>query len=337
VIAQETIRESTVSARGIELFVRERGDGFPLLLVNGLGGNVEMWGPTEERLAGVARTIVFDWPGIGRSSMSALPLTVGALTSVVSSALDELGHDSVDVLGFSLGGVVAQQLAHERPDLVRRMALVGTACGWGSMPGTLPALALAAMPVRYHSRTLYELTRALLSPADARLLERHEMLREARLRRPPSIYVYLSQLWSASLWSSLPWLSSVRVPTLVLSGEGDELVPPANGVQLARLLSESRLHVLADEGHLMIFDPESGVLPLLEDFFASPVLARARAWTTGARVDDDASVERAFAQTAGAQPYRALSDAYRHYVRRSAPNGNGTKPNGNGTKAAKLS
>ena len=69
--------------------------------------------------------------------------------------------------------------------------------------------------------------------------------------------------------------------------------------------------------------------------FASPVLARAKAWTTGARVDDDASVERAFAQTAGAQPYRALSDAYRHYVRRSAPNGNGTKSNGNGTKAAK--
>ena len=323
-IAQGTIRETTVSARGIELFVRERGDGFPLLLVNGLAGNVEMWGPTEERLAGVARTIVFDWPGIGRSSMPALPLTVGGLTSVVSSALDELGHDSVDILGFSLGGVVAQQLAHERPHLVRRMALVGTACGWGSVPGTLPALALMAMPLRYHSRALYEHTRALLSPADAKLLERHELLREARLRHPPSIYVYLSQLWSASLWSSLPWLSSVRVPTLVLTGEGDELIPPANSFQLAHLLPESRLHVLADEGHLMIFDPESGALPLLEDFFASPVLGRARVWKTGASVDDDATVERAFAQATGAQPFRALSDAYRHYVRRSASNGNGT-------------
>ena len=62
------------------------------------------------------------------------------------------------------------------------------------------------------------------------------------------------------------------MPTLVLSGEGDELVPPANGVQLARLLPESRLHVIADEGHLMVFDPESGALPLLEDFFSSPVL-----------------------------------------------------------------
>ena len=324
-IAQATTSEATVSTQGIELFVRERGDGFPLLLVNGLGGNVEMWGATEERLSRIARTIVFDWPGIGRSSTPTLPLTVGGLTSVVSSALDQLGHESVDVLGFSLGGVVAQQLAHERPDLVRRMALVNTACGWGSMPGTLPALALAAMPIRYHSRALYERTRVLLSPADARLLERHELLREARLRQPPSIYVYLSQLWSASLWSSLPWLSSVRVPTLVLSGDGDELVPPANGVQLARLLPESRLHALGDEGHLMIFDPESGTLPLLEDFFSSPVLARSQAWTTGTSIEDDAAVERAFAQSAGAQPYRALSDAYRHYVGRSARNGNGTK------------
>ena len=324
-IGKGSTHETTVSARGIELFVRERGEGTPLLMVNGLGGNVEMWGPTEERLAGIARTIVFDWPGIGHSSTPVLPLTISGLTSVVGSAVDRLGYESVDVLGFSLGGVVAQQLAHDRPDLVRRMALVCTACGWGSMPGTLPALTLTAMPARYHSPALYDRTRVLLSPADAELLERHELLRNVRLRRPPSIYVYLSQLWSASMWSSLPWLSSVRVPTLVLSGGGDELIPSANGVQLARLLPESRLHVLTDEGHLMVFDPDGGVLPLLEDFFATPTLARSQAWKTGASVDDDAAVERAFAQTAGAQPYRSLSAAYRQYVRRSAPKGNGTK------------
>jgi hypothetical protein len=80
------------------------------------------------------------------------------------------------------------------------------------------------------------------------------------------------------------------VPTLVLSGEGDELVPPANGVQLARLLPECRLHILEGEGHLMVFDPESASLPLLEDFFSSPVPSAA--WTTGTSVDDDATVER---------------------------------------------
>jgi poly(3-hydroxyoctanoate) depolymerase len=326
VIGQATTSETTVSTHGIELFVRERGDGFPLLLLNGLGGNAEMWGATEDRLSGIGRTIVLDWPGIGRSSMPAVPLTVAGLTGVVSTALGELGHDTVDVLGFSLGGLVAQQLAHERPDLVRRMALVGTACGWGSMPGTLPALTLAAMPVRYHSRALYEHTRILLSPADAKLLERHELLREARLREPPSIFTYFCQLWSAMLWTSLPWLSSVHVPTLVMSGEGDHLVPPANGVQLARLLPESRLHILEGEGHLMAFDPESATQPLLEDFFSSPDLVRSRAWTTGGSIEDDATVERAFAQSMGAQPYRALSDAYRYYIGRYALNGNGAKP-----------
>jgi pimeloyl-ACP methyl ester carboxylesterase len=320
---QATTSETTVATHGVELFVRERGDGFPLLLLNGLGVDADIWGATEERLAGVSRTIVLDWPGIGRSTTPRLPLTVAGLTSVVASAVDELGHENVDVLGFSFGGLVAQQLAHERPDLVRRMALVGTACGWGSMPGTLPALALAAMPVRYHSRALYEQTRLLLSPADAELIERHEFLREARLRHPPSIFTYLGQLWSAAFWSSLPWLSNVRVPTLVLSGEGDELVPPANGVQLTRLLSESRLHLLAGEGHLMVFDPESGALPLLEDFFSSAVVGRSRAWSTGASIDDDDAVERAFSQSVGAQPYRALSDAFRHYVRRYPRNGNG--------------
>jgi poly(3-hydroxyoctanoate) depolymerase len=323
VTANGTTMETTVSANGSDVFVRERGVGFPLLMVNGLGGVVEMWGSTEDRLAAVSRTIVFDWPGMGQSSASSQPLAIGGLTRAAAGLVDELGHDSVDVLGFSLGGLVAQQLAHERPGLVRRMALVSTACGWGSMPGTLPALALAAMPLRYHSRALYEHTRTLLSPADAALLERLTSLREARLRQPPSVLPYFWQLWSAAFWSSLRWLPSVRVPTLVLSGECDELVPPANGIQLARLLPESRYHVLPDEGHLVVFDPESGALPLLEDFFSSPTLARSRSWTRGASVEDDEAVEAAFSRSVGAQPYRALSDAYRRYVRQYATNGNG--------------
>jgi pimeloyl-ACP methyl ester carboxylesterase len=325
VIEQATIDEKTVSTHGIELFVRERGDGFPLLLLNGLGGHVEMWDATQERLSGVARTIAFDWPGIGQSSMPAVPLTVTGLARVVSSTLAELGHERVDVLGVSLGGLVAQQLAHDRPDLVRRMALIGTACGWGSMPGTFSALVLAAMPARYHSRALYEHTRFLLSPADAKLLERHALLGEARLRRPPSLVTYYSQLWSAAWWTSFPWLSSVRAPTLVLSGEGDELVPSANGVQLARLLPESRLHVIRGEGHLMAFDPESATLPLLEDFLSSPTIADSQAWSSGVSIDDDDAVERAFRESHGAQPYRALSEAYRQFARRRGQNGNGAE------------
>jgi poly(3-hydroxyoctanoate) depolymerase len=304
-------------SRGVELFVRERGEGRPLVLINGLGANVEMWRLVEEPLAAVARTVALDTPGTGRSPALGTPVTISRLGQIVSNALEDLGHDCVDVVGFSLGGLVAQQLARDDPGRVRRLALAATACGWGSMPGSLEALALIAMPLRYHSRALYDQTTFLVAPADRDLLRRHRALAAARLRYPPSIVAYVAQLWAGALWSSLRWLSSVNVPTLVLHGEADRLVPPANAVQLARLLPRSRLHVVPDEGHLLVYDPDGAALPLLRDFFSSPSLEDSTAWRTGVSVVDDETVERAFAASIGAQPYRALSSAYRRLVERS--------------------
>ena len=309
--------ETTMSVGGTELFVRERGEGPPLLLLNGLGTAVDTWEALEQRLATGAHTIAVELPGAGRSPTPRMPLSIARLAKIAAAVVRELGYERVDVLGFSFGGIVAQQLAYDDPELVRRLALVGTACGWGSMPGTHEALALISMPVRFHSRTLYERTQRLLGPADRELLERMHELTEARLRTPPPVLGYTYQLMAGALWSSLSWLSSVQVPTLVLSGEGDQLVPPANGVQLARLLPESRLHILPGQGHLFVWDPESPALPLLEDFFTSPSLARSKAWSTGTAVDDDETVEAAFDTSVGAQPQRTLSKAFRQYVART--------------------
>jgi pimeloyl-ACP methyl ester carboxylesterase len=317
VTADTSPRERMVYSGGLDLFLRERGEGRPLLLINGLGGNVEMWGAVEGRLSAFTHTIAFDLPGCGRSPALRGPVTISRLAKVVSNALDELGHEQVDVLGFSLGGLIAQQLAHDDAARVRRLALAATACGWGSMPGSAEALALISMPLRYHSRVLYEQTKWLLSPADRELVDRVAELRDARLRHPPSLVGYTSQLLAGALWSSFAWLSTVEIPTLVLHGGGDQLVPAANGVQLARLLPESRLHVVPGEGHLLVFDPESAALPLLDDFFASATLEHCDAWRSGVAVDDDAAVDAAFAGAQGAQPYRALSSAYRRLVERS--------------------
>jgi len=317
VTASTNIRERMLRTReDDELFVRERGDGRPLLLINGLGGNVDMWRAVEGRFAEVAHTITFDSPGCGRSPMLHGHVTIRRLAKMVSAALDELGHEEIDVLGFSLGGLIAQQLAHGDDGRVRRMALVATACGWGSMPGSPDALALVSMPLRYHSRLVYEQTRWLLAPADRELLERAPALAAARRKYPPSVLGYMAQLWAGALWSSLPWLRSVGTPTLVVHGDGDRLVPAANAVQLARHLPCSRLHVAPGEGHLLVFDSESAALPLLVDFFGSPTLADSRAWTTGLVVDDDAAVERAFDDSPSTEPYRTISAAFRHIVNR---------------------
>jgi pimeloyl-ACP methyl ester carboxylesterase len=321
VTASATKRGRAVEWRGLELFVREQGAGDPVLLINGLGASADMWGVLEQELARTGRTIVFDLPGSGLSPTPALPLSIAALARVTTGLLDELGYERVDVLGFSYGGLVAQQLARDAPSRIRRLALAATACGWGSMPGSLEALALVSMPLRYHSRALYEQTSRLLSPSDSELLGRVPALKEARLAQPPSLLGYAYQLMAGALWSSFPWLASVRVPTLVLAGDGDELVPPANGVQLARLLPESRLYLLPGEGHLFVFDPETAAVPLVADFLSSPTLDECRAWSGGMIVEDDASVNAAFRNWGGAQPHRAISDAYRWFVERSARNG----------------
>jgi pimeloyl-ACP methyl ester carboxylesterase len=307
--------ERHVSVLGQRLFVRERGEGHPLLLINGLGGNMQMWGPTEDRLSGVARTIAFDAPGTGRSRPSPVVLPMPAVARIMCRLLDELGYDRVDVLGYSLGGAMAQQLARSCPDRVRRLALAGTSCGWGSAPPEAAPLALISSPLRYFSPSFYRSTSHVLDGgcrfededlADAQAAARHS--------HPPSMVGYAQQFLQGITWSSLHWVSTLRMPTLVLAGECDRLVPPANAVLLARRLPAARLHLLPGEGHLMLFDPQSAALPLLEDFFTAEQPGASGAWRTGVEVDDDEVVATALAEAAGAQPFKSLSRAYRAWV-----------------------
>jgi pimeloyl-ACP methyl ester carboxylesterase len=279
----------TVSLRGLEIFVRERGKGFPLLLINGIGANVDMLAGTETTLARRSRTIAFDAPGTGRSSTPIFPLPIVSVARVARDLLDELGHAQADVLGFSHGGLVAQELAHIAPERVRRLALVSTACGWGSRLGDPAVLSALATPLRYYSRSFNARTSRLYGERD-RIVD--ESLREARLGSPPSLLGYAYQLLAAVTWSSLPWLATLRQPTLVIAGDDDRITVPANGVQLAQLIENSRLHLLPGEGHLALFDPASGAQPLLADFFSAPDLATATSWKSGLKFGDRPRVAR---------------------------------------------
>ncbi|HWF52822.1 MAG TPA: alpha/beta hydrolase [Solirubrobacteraceae bacterium] len=305
----------TLPIRGQKLFVREQGEGRPLLLINGLGANLEMWGPATERLSRVARTISFDAPGMGRSRTSSAILSHPGYARMICRLLDRLGVEETDVLGYSFGGTIAQQLARTAPERVRRMALVGTSCGWGSVPPEARALALISTPLRYYSRIYFEQTSYLLDGRTgggdgARLRAQAD----ARLRQPPSLLGYTQQFIAGSTWSSLHWLSTLKVPTLVVAGERDRLVPPANALMLARHLPRSRVHILPGEGHLLLFDEKSAGLPLLVDFFGSPRLEDSGSWSTGLEVDSDEVVEASVGLSPGVQPLKAYSSAYRRWV-----------------------
>ena len=181
---------------------------------------------------------------------------------VALALLDELGHERADVVGFSLGGMVAQQLAHDAADRVRRLALVGTGCGLGGMPPTLQALdaSLDAAPLPLRARIPRDEPAAHGGRPCA---ARPPLIAERIATSPPAAATRLRLPTRGRLACGRASRGSTRcaVPTLVLVGSVDQVVPPANGYQLARLLPTSRLHVL-DGGHLCLFDPDGPAVEL---------------------------------------------------------------------------
>ena len=250
------------------LRVSIRGEGRPLLLVMGLGGNIEMWNPLEEALIsrGGVQTIAFDAPGTGDSPARLVPLRMPGLARQAAHLLAALGYPTADVLGVSFGGAVAQELTHTNPECVRRLVLASTTCGVG-VPGHPVALALLATPLRYYSPAFFRLTAPMLyGPTTNGDGARFREQMHARRARPPTLWGYASQLAAGVGWTSLPWLHRLGAPTLVLTGGADRFVPPVNGRILAARIPDARLEVVPDAGHLLLMDRADHCARSIGDF-----------------------------------------------------------------------
>ena len=208
-----------VRTGGLQVRVRVQGEGEPLLLLNGLTRRLESWEPFVAALGSGRQVVTFDSPGVGESPTPLLPLSISRLARVAVSVLDEVGLDVVDVLGFSHGGAVAQQLAFQSPDRVRRLVLASTTCGVGSTPGDKDGLLSLGCG-------------SAAGPSSP---------------QPDP----LGALWHSlaiATWSSIPFLGAIRAPTLVVCGAHDRLVPAANSRLLARRIDGASL-VLLSAGH----------------------------------------------------------------------------------------
>jgi pimeloyl-ACP methyl ester carboxylesterase len=241
-----------------------------LLLINGLGANLEMWQPLVRELAATRELIAFDLPGSGRSARPRWPLRMPQLAGVVTELLDELGHEQLDVLGYSLGGIVAQELAHRAPERIRRLVLCATTPGLPSVPPDPVVTALMLTPARYWNRQLAELILPIIAGGrtarDPRALQAGL---EKRLVQPPSALGYLYQLYALSGWSSHPWIRTVPHEALVLHGDRDPVVPLANGRYLADSLPHGRLEIVRGAGHLFLLDEPASAVPALASFLES--------------------------------------------------------------------
>jgi len=266
-----TVRFVDIDADRVRLRASVRGSGPPLLLITGIGANLDLGAPFERELAarGV-QAISFDAPGIGQSTPYAWPRRMPGIARTVQRLLDALGYGRVDVLGVSLGGVIAQQLAHQAPDRVRRLVLAATGPGLGGVPGSPRVLLSLATPRRYYQPGYYRRIAGRVYGGAARrdpdaLL--HGSL--ARFIERPSLRGYLGQIYAISGWTSMPWLRTLRQQTLVLAGDDDPIVPLVNGRILARCIPDARLHIVRHGGHLFLLESPAEIAALVAGFLTT--------------------------------------------------------------------
>jgi poly(3-hydroxyalkanoate) depolymerase len=236
----------------------------------GIGGNLEMWAPFEECLDPRAvQSITVDAPGTGGSDGYRWPRRMSGLASTMDRMLARLGYDEVDLLGVSFGGVLAQQLAHQAPHRIRRLVLAATGPGLGGVPASPRVLLALATPRRYTQPDYFRRIAGRIYGGAARRdpdAVLHGSL--ARFARAPSLPGYLAQLYAIAGWTSLPWLSRLGAPTLVLAGDDDPIVPLANGRLLARLIPAARLHVVSGGGHLFLLEQGADMADLVGRFLS---------------------------------------------------------------------
>jgi pimeloyl-ACP methyl ester carboxylesterase len=251
---------------GLRTRVQVAGEGPPLLLIAGLWGQVRLWDDLLPHLGGF-RTIAFDAPGIGDSQLPRRPYTIRRLARFAAAVLDAHGVDRAHVLGVSLGGAVAQQLARSFPARVDRMVLASTSHGALGVPGRPGALLRFARPTAYAS--MHDLERQAGAMFGGRLREHPELVHRWHFRPPRDIKAYAFRIAGTAGWTSLPWLQRLRTPTLVLHGDDDPIVPLVNGRMLAGLIPGARLYVVRGGGHLLLLDSARDVAPVITEFLGT--------------------------------------------------------------------
>jgi pimeloyl-ACP methyl ester carboxylesterase len=240
-------------------------------LLNGIGAPLELWAPLRERLAH-RTTIAFDVPGTGGSPMPWFPTSIAGLARVAAALLDDVAEElgaagaGFDVLGYSFGGAVAQELAMFHPARLASLVLVATNVGIGSVPGDPAALAALMGPIPV--RLLPPGRGSLLSVSGDRATRSHFSRADAAwAARPPNPLAVWWQGVAISTWTSLPWLGRIDAPTLVLTGADDRVVPPANARLLARRIAGAALCEVPATGHFALMADDPGPTADLVDAF----------------------------------------------------------------------
>ena len=240
------------AAPGFRMYYEEHGNGFPLLLINGLGSDHLEWLHQLPAFESRLRVVVFDNRGTGRTDVPPGPYTTAQMADDATSLLRTLGISRAHVLGVSLGGMIAQEVALRHPDLVDGLVLGCTGPG-GELSVRPSPEAMAAFALAKGEDPETEMRRMLpFLYTDACIRERPgeiEGFVRRRLDHPTPPEGYLAQLSAAVTHDASSRLENVRARTLVITGDADRLVNWENSLRIAGRIPGAKLVVLPGAPH----------------------------------------------------------------------------------------
>ena len=249
-----------VEVDGVRFAYRRFGNpvGTPIVLLQHFMGNLDNYDPAITNALAMGREVILtDNAGVGLST-GAAPDTVAGMARDAASLIDALGLDQVDLFGFSMGGYVAQQIAVDRPELVRRLMLVGTGPRGGDGMGQLAPDVAPLFGKAYDPQELMWLP-IFFSPSEASQAAGRRFLERIRARiedrdlpvsdATVAAHLAAARAWGAAAPSSFAYLKEIPHPTLVVNGSNDIVVPTVNSYILQQNLPNAELILFPDSNH----------------------------------------------------------------------------------------
>ncbi|MDY7225434.1 alpha/beta fold hydrolase [Hyalangium rubrum] len=262
-----------LSRDGFELSYDVEGQGPPVLMIQGVGVIGEGWRPQVRALSQDFQVLCFDNRGLGKSGSGKGPLSIEAMAEDARALMDAMGWKSAHVMGHSMGGLIAQQLALDCPERVRSLSLMCTFARGRDGARVTPRILWMGLRTRIGTRGMRRrsLLQMLMSkaylrstPVDA-LADRMAPLMGRDLSENPPIL--MQQLQAMSRHHALERLGALaRIPTLVVSAEEDPIALPAFGKQLAAAIPGARYVEIPDASHAVTIQKDGEINALLRRF-----------------------------------------------------------------------
>jgi len=259
----------------IELSYDRAGEGPPLLLIMGMSGTKHHWGERVlERLQRDFETIVYDHRDAGDSTRTGEPFTIAELAADAVGLLDALGLDSAHVMGISMGGMVAQELALAHPEKIASLTLGCTYCGGeGSVLASESVMRRLAEAMSSGDRATairagWEVN---VSPSFAANKDEYDRFLKIGMQYGLPVEVIMRQMQAIAGHDTSARLPSLAPATLVVHGTLDELLPVQNGHMIAGLVPGARLEILEGSGHLFFWEQPERTAELVREHAAAAV------------------------------------------------------------------